>query len=523
VPFDKTAADRAVYFIRCLTHTKGKWAGQRFDLMPWQEDLIRKLFGTVREDGRRQYRKAFVAIPKKNGKSDLAAAVGNKLLFADDESAPEVYSAAADRSQASMVFDVAAQMIRNAPELDSRCKILDSTKRVLLNDGGGLYRALSADVKTKHGQNTSGLLFDELHAQPHRRLWDVLTVGSGAARAQQLIFAITTAGSDLNSICYDEWDYARRVSRGEIEDPTLLPVIYELPEDADWEDSANWEKVNPSLGRIFGMEQIREEYRQAKKSPADENNFRRLRLNQWTKQEIRWLPMSAWRAARQQIDWAALEGQPCYAGLDLASTRDVNAFVLTIPRGEDYLLRAWFWLPRAAAEAQEERYGTPWSKWEREGRVTITEGQVSDQQRIMDDILAIARAYEIREVAYDEWGAIKLIQDLASAGAPFVMVPMRQTFKSMSGPAKELERLLLTGHLVHDGDQVLDFMADCVTVLQDGLQNIRPVKPARDAKAKVDGIVAAIMALGRAIRNAGSNVRSAYEDADGNYQGLVTV
>ena len=307
--FDKKRAQAAIdWFPRYLKHTKGKWAGQPFELLPWQQEIIGKLFGTVKKDGTRQYRTVYCEVPKKNGKSELAAGVALRLLFADSEPGAEIYSAAADREQASIVFHVAAEMVRMNKKLGQRCKVLDSTKRIIHNNGN-IYRVLSADVHTKHGFNTHGVIFDELHAQPTRELWDVLTQGAGDARRQPVVFAITTAGYDRHSICWEIHEYARKVREGLIKDKTFLPVLFGAEENDDWADESIWQKVNPSLGVTIEVERVREHCKRAQDNPAEENLFRRLRLNQWVKQETRYIPMEAWNGCGGAVDETALEGK----------------------------------------------------------------------------------------------------------------------------------------------------------------------------------------------------------------------
>lgn len=252
--YDKKLADRAVTFISNLKHTKGKWAGKNFELLPWQEQIVRDLFGIVKENGKRQFLSAYVEIPKKNGKSELAAAVALYLLYGDNEPSAEVYGAACDRNQASIVFDVAKQMTQMSGPLMKRSKIMAATKRIVNYTNAGFYQVLSAETGTKHGLNVSGLVFDEIHAQPNRKLYDVLTKGSGDAREQPLFFIITTAGTDKNSICYELHTKAKDIMQGRKSDPTFYPVIYGLDETEDWNDENNWYKANPSLNYTIGID-----------------------------------------------------------------------------------------------------------------------------------------------------------------------------------------------------------------------------------------------------------------------------
>lgn len=252
--YDAEKADKAVRFFENLCHTKGRWAGVKFKLLPWQEQIVRDLYGTVKPNGKRQFTTAYVEIPKKNGKSELAAGVALKQLCADGEQRAEVYGCAADRQQASIVFDVAADMVMMNPALSKRCKVSRSHKRIEYLPTCSFYQVLSAEVATKHGLNVSGVVFDELHTQPNRKLFDVMTVGSGDAREQPLYFFITTAGDNLNSICYEQHKIALDIMNGKKHDPTFYPVIYGAAMDADWSDPDVWAQANPSLGSTVTLE-----------------------------------------------------------------------------------------------------------------------------------------------------------------------------------------------------------------------------------------------------------------------------
>jgi len=290
----ETPAARAIRLVNCLTHTKGPFAGQSFNLRPWQRKILTKLF-TTRKDGLRQYRTCLLMLPRKNGKSELAAALAIYFLLFDGETGAEVYSAASDKDQAALVFNVAAQMIRNDPELDAQCEIIDSQKRIVHPKSGSFYRAISAEAYSKHGFNASVVIYDELHAAPNRELWDVLSTSQGA-RSQPLMMAITTAGHDKKSILGELYTHALRVLDKPDIDPTFLPLIFEAPQGADWTDEKVWKKANPALGDFRSLEEMRIACQRAKEIPAQENVFRRLYLNQWTEQADRWIQMTAWDA-----------------------------------------------------------------------------------------------------------------------------------------------------------------------------------------------------------------------------------
>lgn len=509
--YDKAKADRAVKFIENLCHTKGKWAGKRFWLLPWQEQLIRDIFGIVKPDGYRQFRTAFVEICKKVGKSELAAAVALYLLYADNEPSAEVYGAAADRQQASIVFDVAKQMVEMSPALLKRSKLMTATKRIVNYGNSGYYQVLSAEVGGKHGFSVSGLVFDEIHTQPNRQLYDVLTKGSSDARQNPLHFIITTAGTDRHSIAYELHTKAVDILEGRRVDPTFYPVVYGLKDDEDWEDEANWYKVNPSLGYTVDIERLRDAYREAKQNPADEVTFKWLRLNMWVSSTVAWIPDAIFMKGNEEIDLTALEGRDCYGGLDLSSTGDITALVLMFPpRNEDekYILLPFFWVPEETIPQRVKAASVPYDIWERQGYLLSTEGNVIHYDFIEKFINDLAEKYHIVEIAVDRWNATQMIQNLEGDG--FTMVPFGQGFASMSGPTKDFYRLLMEGQIIHGGHPVLRWMAGNVVVDTDPAGNIKVTKA--KSKEKIDGIVAAIMALDRCIRNQTEPQGSVYDE-----------
>lgn len=500
--YDKDKADRAVMFIENLRHTKGKWAGKRFWLLPWQEQLVRDIFGIVKENGKRQFRTVYVEIMKKAGKSELAAAVALYLLYADNEPSAEVYGAAADRQQASIVFDVAKQMVSMSPALMRRSKILGATKRIINHSNNGFYQVLSAEVGTKHGLNVSGMVLDEVHVQPNRELYDVLTKGSGLAREQPLYFLITTAGTDTHSICYELHTKAQDIIDGRKHDPTFYPVIYGLKEDEDWADEDNWWKANPSLGQTISIEDLRAAFNEARENPAEENVFRQLMMNQWVKQTVRWMPMEKWDACAFPVDPKELEGRMCYGGLDLSSTSDLTAFVLVFPPSDEdgiYQVLPFFWLPEETIPIRVRRDSVPYDTWHRQGLIETTEGNVIHYGFIEKFIEELGKKYHIREIAFDRWGAVQMVQDLEGMG--FTVVPFGQGFKDMSPPTKELMKLVLEKRIAHGGHPVLRWNIDNISVRTDPAGNVKPDK--ERSTEKIDGAVALIMALDRAIRCGG--------------------
>lgn len=509
--YDKDAADFAVSFIECLCHTKGTWAGKPFELIDWQEKIIRDIFGTLKPNGYRQFNTAYIEIPKKQGKSELAAAVSLLLCCADGEERAEVYGCAADRQQAAIVFDVAADMVRMNPALKKRVKILASQKRIIYQPTNSFYQVLSADAYSKHGFNVSGVIFDELHTQPNRKLYDVMTKGSGDARTQPLYFLITTAGTDTHSICYEIHQKALDIMSGRKHDPTFYPVIYGSKESDDWTDPKVWQKANPSLGITVSIDKVKAAFNSAKENPAEENTFRQLRLNQWVKQSVRWMPMDKWDACAFPVDERALEGRVCYGGLDLSSSTDITAFVLVFPpedESEGFTILPHFWIPEDNVNLRVRRDHVPYDIWKKQGYLETTEGNVIHYGYIEQFIDDLGKKYNIREIAFDRWGAVQMVQNLGGLG--FTVVPFGQGFKDMSPTTKELMKLTLEKKIAHGGHPVLRWMMDNIFIRTDPAGNIKPDKA--KSTEKIDGVVATIMALDRAICNEGETGDSIYDE-----------
>ncbi|MBV1817161.1 terminase large subunit [Clostridium cochlearium] len=497
--FDAVKAQRAVKFINNLKHTKGVWHGVPFDLLPWQDKIITDIFGTVKDNGFRQYNTAYVEIPKKNGKSEIAAAIALYLTCADNEWGAEVYGCAADRQQASIVFDVAVDMVDQCPALKKRIKPIISQKRLVYMPLGSFYQVLSSEAFSKHGLNVHGVIFDELHAQPNRELFDVMTKGSGDARMQPLFFLITTAGTDRNSICYEVHQKADDILRGKKHDATFYPVIYGIKDGEDWGLEENWYKANPSLGHTIPIEKVRDAFNSAKENPAEENIFRQLRLNQWVKQSVRWMPMDIWDKCSFEVNPEKLRGRECYGGLDLSSTNDITAFVLIFPptpTDDKYYVLPFFWIPEENLKLRVRRDHVPYDIWKKQGFLKTTEGNVIHYGFIESFIEELGKKYNIKQIAFDRWGAVQMVQNLEGLG--FTVVPFGQGYKDMSPPTKELMKVTLEKKIAHGGHPVLSWMMDNVYVRTDPAGNIKPDK--EKSTEKIDGVVALIMALDRAVR-----------------------
>jgi phage terminase large subunit-like protein len=490
------AANRVVRFVRNLKHTKGEWAGRPFRLRPWQEGILRRLFGTLLPDGRRQFRTCYLEIPRKNGKTECAAAIALYMLLGDGELGAEVYSAAVDRDQASLVFKAAETMVRQDPVLAQAIEVIPSQRRMMHRASGSFYHAIAADAASAHGYNASAVIYDELHAAPNRELWDVLTTSMGARR-QPLVLVITTAGYDRASICWELHAYAEQVRDGVLTDPSFLPVLYGAGPDEDWLDETVWRAANPALGDFRSLEEMRIAAQQARDVPARQNTFRRLYLNQWTESETRWLDPEAWAlCGLSPVELEALRGRSCVIGLDLSSTTDLTAAVALF-RDEDggYTVIAKFWLPGDRLQERVRRDRVPYDAWARDGYVTLTEHNVVDYDRVLRDLTdwPSVLGCRVSEIAFDPWNATGLMTRLQESGVTCVAV--QQGFKSLTSPTKEVERLVSARLLRHGNHPILRWCAANVVTETDAAGNLKPSK--KKSTERIDGIVALVTALSR--------------------------
>lgn len=498
--FDEAAALKVRKFFReILRHSKGTdFSGKPFDLLDWQwEEFIGPLFGWKRKDGTRRYRRASIWISKKNGKSTLCSGLVLFGLIADGEPGAEIYGAAADRNQAGIVFNEAASMVYQSPELKSRLQVIESTKRIVFPQTRSFYTVLSKDArKTGHGVNGHLMVIDELHVV-NQELYDTLRY-AGAARKQPLLIEISTAGNDKESLGYDRYLYAKSVHEGRAEDDQLLTYIAEADLNDVWADEKQWRKANPSLGHTITLESFRADWKEASQgSTAAKSNFCQLRLNIWQDAVHAWLDMEKWDACNEPIDLEALKGQPCYVGLDLASTTDTACMVLLFPQEESkYSVLLFCWVPEEACRRRERKNKTLLDNWARDGHVDKTSGDVIDYSAIHAKINELADVYDMRVIGVDPWNATHLATQLMADG--FTVENVRQGYSSMSAPAKELEGLVLQGRLRHGGNPVLRWMAGNVSAEIDPAGNIKPSK--KTSSEKIDGIVALIMALGLAMQ-----------------------
>lgn len=519
--FDVDRARRAIrFFFVVLVFVEGERAGQPFALERWQAAIVGNLFGWVSRGpaveppaappgsaaesrpppppGMRRYREVFVFIPRKNGKTSLAAGLVLYLLVCDGEMGAQVYSAAADKDQAALIFRHAMLMVQLQPQLAARCTPFRAFKSIEVPESGSIYRALSSDAGTKHGLNTHAVVVDELHAHPKRDLVDVLQTSVGARR-QSVILHITTSDYERESICNEKYAYARSVRDGTLRAARFLPVIYEASRTDDWRSPATWRKANPNLGVSIFEDALALECEKAVASPAYLNTFLRMHLNVRTTSNVALLDPARWAECTGPLDFkalrASLRGKRCFGGLDLASTRDLTAFALWFP--EQRALLVWCWAPRDSALRREQHDRVPYTKWAREGALLLTGDGPREESvsyaTIRRDIAALAAEFDVQEIAFDRYGANETVTALRDEHGLRV-IDFGQGFVSMSAPTKEFERLVRSGELRHGGHPVLTWAVGNLVVVQDDADNWKPSK--RRSTERIDPVVASIMAIG---------------------------
>jgi len=506
--FDESEVEKVGCFFKMLRHSIGAWAGHPFILSPWQAFIVANLFGWKRKDGTRRFRTAYIEVPRKNGKTTLAAGIGLYLFFADGEQRAHVYSAATTRDQAKIAHDEATNMVKNSPGLIEYIGIHKNNLHV--KEAGSKFEPLSADYNTLDGLNVHGAIIDELHAHRTRNLWDVLETATGSRR-QPLILAITTAGFDKHSICREQHDYTERVLDKTVQDDSFFGIIYTIDEGDDWREYTSWVKANPNLGVSVSADDMAMLANRAGSISSQLNSFLRLKLNIWTESEQRWILAEDWSKCFAEYSEEDLKGRVCYAGLDLATTTDVAALALVFPpesENEPYKVIHRYWIPQDNMKRRVERDRVPYDVWVRDGWLIATEGNVIDYKSIMHEIDRLAQLYDIREVAFDRWGAPNFVQQLQELGGDDWVARFGQGYASMSPASKEFEKLVLSRGFAHRGDPVLAWMVANTVIEHDPAENIKPSK--KKSSEKIDGVVAAIMATDRALRVAG-DIESVYE------------
>lgn len=520
--FDPAAAQGILdFFPSCIRHVEGALAGQPFRLERWQQAFVANLIGWKRRDqqGRvvRRYREAFLYVPRKNGKTPLVAGIALYIFFCDPELGQQDFIAAGDREQASMLFRQAKGMVEQSPELSAACKIYGGgssagqSKSIVRESDGSFLRVISADAHTKHGGNPHLIIVDELHAQPNRDLIDVLETSMASAnRASSLFIAITAADFARPSICNEKLDVARKVRDGIMPDASLLPVIYEAAKDDDWKDPKTWAKANPNLGISVSEDYLRSKCQKAVDVPGFENTFKRLHLDLQTEQADRAIAMDRWdqcAGSADPIAWRremleALAGKTCFGGLDLGSTADLTALALWFPQEDGpAIILPYYWVPRDAARTRTQRDRVDYDLWIRQGFVTPTEGNTTDYDQVRRDVNAIAERFLLSELAVDRlFQGAQLCTQLGQDGLP--IVAFGQGFFSMAAPCKRILELILDRQIRHGGNPVLRWNAANAATEQDAAGNLKFSKA--KSTERIDGLVGATMALGRAMLQAES-------------------
>ncbi len=510
--FSDQKADAALnFFERILKHGKGQYAGKLFELLPWQTQIVSDVFGTLDEDGIRQYQTCYIEVPKKNGKSEISAGIALYCLLADNEPGSEVYSAATSRDQASLVFKVAASMVEQSEALSKRLRVLRSTKTIIKRgDHDSFYKAISADGDVQDGINPHCVIADELHRWKVGKaldLWEILERGM-IMRRQPLMFAITTAGiQDESPLCWRYHEYERQIREGVFEDKSFYGRVFGSDQKADWTDERTWIEANPSHeanGGFIKSAALRKEFAKAINDPAQQPAFKRFHLNIWGQAENRALDMQQWAACGGEL--RALIDRPCYGGLDLSTSIDLTSFVLMFPSDDGtFDVLPFFWMPADNVRLRELKDKVPYSQWVREGFIEATPGNQVDYSAVRAKIRWAAEMFGLLEVDYDPHQATETAQMLVDEGIN--CVPIKQGFANMSAPTKRLIELVVSGALRHANHPVLRWNADCLAIKGDGNDGIRPAKPERLTSSKrIDGIVAMINALARQMVSEGASV-----------------
>ena len=508
--FDKRATMRTIRFIEKLKHTKGEWAGQRFRLEPWQQFVLWNIFGWKNADGTRRFRYAYIEIARKNGKTALSAGIGLYMLFADGESRPEVYSAATVKDQAKICFSDAVEIVKAT---DLKNYLTPYRNSIVYELKGGTMKPLSSDYGTHDGLNPSCGIIDEFHAHKDSGMFDVIKSAFGARR-QPLMFIITTAGFDKSGVCYAYRENVIKVLRGVNEDDSLFGIIYTLDDKSEWDDPKMWIKANPNLGVSLSADYLADQVKDAKNRPEAVRNVMTKNVDLWVDAERTWILDDVWQKCIGTTDPADLKGCACWGGLDLSNVSDITAYVLLFHENDRFQLLPHFWIPEEKMLEKVRKENINYDKWVAKGYVTVTPGNVIDYDFVKADILRIVADYDLRTSAYDRWNSSQTIIDLQNEGME--CNPFGQGYGSMSAPTKEFEKLVLTGKIEHFGNPVLRWMLASTLVKTDPAGNIKPDK--EKSTQKIDGIVAAIMALGEWMTAQADDESNPYEN-----RGLLTL
>jgi phage terminase large subunit-like protein len=497
--FDEMSAKTAIAFFALLKHSKGEWAGKPVVLEPWQQFIVWVLFGWKREDGLRRFRTAYIEVSRKNGKTTTAAGMGLFLLVADGEPGAEVYSAATKRDQARLSHGEATRMAKASPQIRREVRVFKDN--IHIPNTASKFEPLGNDADSMDGLNVHGALVDEVHAHKNRDTWDKLETATGSRR-QPLMLAITTAGFDRQSLCFQQHEYTEKILERVVEDDSWFGIVFGIDEGDDWEDEATWIKANPNLGVCKKWDDMRRKAKRAREMPAALNAFLRLELDVWTQSETKWVDLAHWKACGIAVDAAGLRGRRCYGGLDLSTSIDVTALVLVFPpevEGDSYQVLCRFWIPEENMMERIRKDRVPYDVWVRQGLIEATPGNVIDYDWILHQIDEDMQTYDLLEIAFDPWGSARIQTELVELGGEDFMVQFGQGYRSMSPAMKELEKVILGHTLAHGNHPVLTWMADNLVVRLDPAGNIKPDK--EKSRERIDGMVALAMGLDRAVRH----------------------
>ena len=503
-------SERVLQFFRTfLRHSHGEYRGRPFDPLPFQQDIIRGIFDPMTPAGLRQVREVLLMLPRKCGKTTLAAGIGLDRLY-DGEQGGQVVVAANSRDQASLLFNAAADSVEQHPALYARSIVSRSLKRITDKASRSTLRVISADATTAHGLDLTCWIYDELHAAPNDELLNVLRTSVGARR-EPLGIVISTAGFDLLSPLGQMYEHAKRWLHDPSIDPYFYAALFEAGEDDAWDDPATWHKANPALGEFRSLEEMEIAAQRAQQIPSQQDAFKRLYLNIWTAQESSWLDMQAWDACASQIDDAELAGKTAYMGLDLSTTIELTSLVAIIPHNDRLVLRAWNWLPEDGLVEREKRDRVPYRQWAKDGRLELTPGNAIDLKYITQRVEQIASGFNVQRISFDRWGSVAVEQELTAAGVPMVL--FGQGFAFMSAPTKELQTRILRKELAHNGCPLLRWQASNCIVSGDAAGNLKIVKQDRFKHRKhIDAIVAGVMAMAGVMAGAGPDYSALLRD-----------
>lgn len=490
------SALHAVRFIEQMCkYTQGTWAGKAFKLLPWQLYLVANLYGWMRPDGTRRYRQAHILIPRKAGKTELAASLALYHLLADDEPTPEVVGIARDREQARLCLSRAKSMSLQEPRLKSLVEIYQS--RITAPSVFGAYKVLSADAPSAHGLNVSACIADEIHAMEDRRdLWEAVMTSMGS-RKQPLMVSITTSGTLRTSLEFDLFQYGKKICEGVLDNPSFLPCLHYADESDDWTNPETWRKANPSLGITVQESWYTEEAKRATDQPSYETPFRTYYLCQHVTSSARWLKMSDWDLCKAEFTESDMALLPCYLGIDLGQTTDLSSIAAVWIDGEKLFVKSWNYAPEVGAAIRARRDGVPYLEWQRRNWLTLTEGDTTDYNHIIGQVKQIASKNKVKMIGYDPYNAQNVGNDLEAAGLKVVRVP--QSYLNLSTPTRMYERAVTGKHLSHDGNPVLSWAMSNVVTEQDFSGNARPSK--RRSTERIDPVVAAVVALAASLHD----------------------